>query len=105
MGSKKFEKESGQTDENRIGKVMSKKVDFKLNLKGLNEIMKGTAMQGILQEKGQGVQSRAQGMCPEGEYNTRTVVGRWIATTFVSVQNREAIKDNHDNNTLLKSLK
>lgn len=80
------------------------KVDFKLNLPGLNQIMKGPEMQSILQAKGAEVASRARSMCPEGEYDTRTVSGRWIATTFVSAENREAIKDGCENNTLLKAL-
>lgn len=103
MGSKKFEKESGQTDENRVGKAMSKKVKFKLNLRGLNELMKGPAMQAELQSKGEQIEAIARGMCPEGEYQTRTVTGRWIATTFVSAQNFEAMYDNYENNTLIKA--
>lgn len=83
---------------------MSKKVDFKLNLKGLNEVMKGPAIQGVLQSKGKEVEGRARSMCPEGDYNTRTVSGRWIAATFVSVENKEALKDSYENNTLLKAL-
>lgn len=83
---------------------MGKKVDFKLNLPGLNELMKGPAMQRELQSKGQQVESAARGMCPDGDYNTRTVSGRWIATTFVSAENYEALKDSYENNTLLKAL-
>lgn len=83
---------------------MGKKVDFKLNLPGLNELMKGPAMQSELQSKGKQVEAAARGMCPEGEYKTRTVSGRWIATTFVSVENYEAMKDSYENNTLLKAL-
>ena len=83
---------------------MGKKVDFKLNLPGLNELMKGPAIQSVLQSKGEQVEAAARGMCPEGEYQTRTVTGRWIATTFVSAENHEAIKDGYENNTLLKAL-
>ena len=82
---------------------MGKKIDFRLNLPGLNELMKGPAMQQELQSKGEQVESAARGMCPGGEYQTRTVTGRWIATTFVSAENNEAIKDNYKNNTLLKA--
>ena len=80
------------------------KVNFKLDLKGLNELMKGTEMQGVLRSKGEEVASRAQSMCPGGEYKVRTVTGRYIATTFVAAENREAIKDGFENNTLLKAL-
>lgn len=103
MGSKKFKKESGQTDENRIGIAMGKKVDFKINIKGLREIMLGPAMKGVLQSKGEQIESIAQGMCPKGKYKTRTVGGYHIATTYVSVQNYEAIKDNYEHNTLVKA--
>lgn len=80
------------------------KVKFELNLKGLNELMKGPEMQTILQEKGNEVASRARSMCPDGEYQTRTVTGRFIATTFVSAENWEAIHDGFEHNTLLKAL-
>ena len=83
---------------------MSKKVDFKLNLKGLNELMKGAPMQNVLQQKGKQVESAAQSMCPEGEYNTRTVGGYWIAKTYVSTENYEALEDSREHNTLLKAL-
>lgn len=82
---------------------MGKKIDFRLNLPGLNELMKGPAMQSKLQEKGEQVEAIARGMCPKGEYKTRTVTGRWIASTFVSTQNYEAMRDNLENNTLLKA--
>ena len=82
---------------------MSKKVDFKLNLKGLNELMLGPAMKGVLQSKGEQIEANARSMCPKGEYKTRTVGGYHIATTYVSVQNYEAIKDNYENNTLIKA--
>ena len=80
------------------------KANFELNLPGLNQLMKGPEMQTILQEKGNEVASRAKSMCPKGEYETRTVTGRWIATTFVSAENREAIQDGFEKNTLLKAL-
>lgn len=83
---------------------MGKKVDFKLDLKGLNELMTSPAMQGELQRTGERVEAAARGMCPKGEYKTRTVGGRQIAATWVSVQNREAMQDSLDNNTLLKAL-
>lgn len=80
------------------------KAKFELDLKGLNELMKGAEMQAVLQEKGDEVASRARSMCPEGEYQTRTATGRFIATTFVSAENWEAIHDGFKNNTLLKAL-
>ena len=83
---------------------MSSKVDFKLNLPGLNELMTGPAMKSVLQEKGKKVEAAAQSMCPDGEYNTRTKGGYHAARTFVSVENAEALHDSYENNTLLKAL-
>ena len=80
------------------------KAKFELNLKGLNELMKGAEMQGVLQEKGNEVASRAQSMCPNGEYRVRTVTGNYIATAYVSAQNWEAIHDGFEHNTLLKAI-
>ena len=83
---------------------MGKKVDFKLNLKGLNELMTGPGVQGVLKQAGQQVQGHAQAMCPEGEYNTRVKGGYWTSIAFVSVENREALKDSYEHNTLIKAL-
>ena len=80
------------------------KVKFELNLPGLNQLMKGPEMQAVLQAKGDEGASRASAMCPKGEYNTRTVTGRFIATTFVSAENWAAINDGLEHNTLLKAL-
>lgn len=80
------------------------KVDFKLDLKGLNALMKGAEMQAILQEKGQGVASRAKSMCSDGEYSVRTKPIRWIAVCNISAENAEAVADGFENNTLLKAL-
>ncbi len=80
------------------------KANFELNLPGLNQLMKGPEMQAMLQEKGNEVASRAKSMCPKGEYETRTVTGRFIATTFVSAENWAAINDGFEHNTLNKAL-
>ena len=83
---------------------MGKKVDFKLNLRGLNELMAGPEMQAVLTEKGKRVEAAAQSMCPKGEYQTRTKGGYHAARTFVSVENAEALHDSYENNTMLKAL-
>ena len=80
------------------------KVKFKLNLPGLNQLMKSTEMQGILTQYGQAVSSRAQSMCPEGEYAVRTYPINWIAVCNISAENYEAVKDGYEHNTLLKAL-
>lgn len=82
------------------------KVDFKLNLPGLNQLMKSAEMQNILTEKGREVMSRAYSMSqvPDSEYSMDTKAIRWIAVTNVRAENYEARKDNYENNTLLKAL-
>lgn len=80
------------------------KVRFELNLPGLNEPMKSAEMQTILEQAGNGVASRAQSMCPKGEYSVRTKPINWIAVCNVSAENAEAIRDGYENNTLLKAL-
>jgi len=80
------------------------KVDFKLNLAGLNEIMKSGEMQSILDAKGNEIASRAKSMCPKGEYSVRTYPINFIAVCNVSAENFWAIKDGYENNTLLKAL-
>lgn len=80
------------------------KVKFELNLPGLNQLMKSPEMQNILQAKGSEVASRAHSMCPKGEYSVRTYPINWIAVCNVSAENREAIQDGYEHNTLLKAL-
>lgn len=82
------------------------KVDFKLDLRGLNELMKGPEMQSILNQQGSAVLSRAQSMAQMdgAEYSMNTRAINWIAVTTVRADNFEARKDNYDNNTLLKAL-
>ena len=82
------------------------KVKFKLNLPGLNELMKSSAMQSELIQHGSRVLSGAQSMAQvngaEYSMNTRTI--NWIAVTTIRADNYEARKDNYENNTLLKAL-
>lgn len=80
------------------------KVRFELKLPGLNQLMKSPEMQSILTEKGQAVASRAQSMCPKGEYSVRTYPINWIAVCNISAENAEAVRDGYKNNTLLKAL-
>lgn len=82
------------------------KVDFKLNLPGLNELMKSPEMQSILTEKGAEVMARANGnvQIPDARFSMDTKTINWIAVTTVRADNNEAIAENLRNNTLLKSL-
>ena len=82
------------------------RVEFKLDLRGLNQLMKSPEMQSILAEKGARVASRANSMAAtEGaSYSTNTKTINWIAVTNVRADNGEAIHENYENNTLLKAL-
>lgn len=84
---------------------MAKKVDFKLNLKGLRELMTSAELQSIMQEKGNGVAAAATSMSGEGaEYGVRTKGGYHRAVTYVSCENGKALRDCYENNTLSKAL-
>lgn len=85
------------------------KVKFKLNLKGLNELMKGPEMQAVLDEKGARIMDAANNMAKgngneKAEYSRSVWVGNWIAESQVRCDNSEAVHDNIENNTLLKAL-
>lgn len=75
------------------------KVNFKLNLPGLNQIMKSAEMKSELTRYGQQVASRAG----DG-YESETVEADFVALARISPANYEAVRDNEENNTLLKSL-
>ena len=82
------------------------KVDFKLNLPGLNQLMKSPEMQAILTEKGAEVMARANGnaQISDAQYSMDTKTINWIAVTTVRADNNEAVAENYNNNTLLKAL-
>lgn len=78
---------------------MAKIVEFKLDIKGLRELMKGPEMQAALQEAGDAVASSAG-----GDYRSRVHVADYVAIANVYPDSKEAAKDNYENNTLLKAL-
>lgn len=82
------------------------KVDFELNLPGLNELMKSPAMQSILAEKGAEVAARANGnaQISGAQYGVDTKTINWIAVTTIRADNGAAVLENLERNTLLKSL-
>ncbi len=81
---------------------MSKKVGFKLNLQGLNELMKSKEMQNALEEAGAAVVNAAN----EGAavYGHRTHLGDFTAICNVYPDNKEAAYKNYQQNTLLKAV-
>ena len=80
------------------------KPKFKLNLKGLNQLMKGPEIQAVLNQKGQQIQSQAEQMSNGGEFETETKPLNWIAVTTVRAKDHKAIKSCFEDNTLLKSI-
>ena len=78
---------------------MAKKVEFKLDINGLRELMKSAEMQGALEEAGQSVASAAG-----GDYGHRVHVASYVAICNVYPDTKEAAKDNYENNTLEKAL-
>ena len=82
------------------------KVDFELNLPGINQLMKSPEMQTVLAEKGAEVMARANSnaQVPDAEYSMNTKTINWIAVTTVRAENGAAVLENLEHNTLLKSL-
>ena len=79
---------------------------FKLNLPGLNKLMRGEEMQAVLSAHGATVLNKAQSMAitRNAEYSMETIPLRWIAVTTVRAENGAAVHDNYEHNTLLKAL-
>ena len=75
------------------------KVDFKLNLPGLNEVMKSPGMQAHLAMAGAAVASAAG-----GDYDHKTYVIRYVAVENIFPASKDAARENYQNNTLMKAL-
>lgn len=73
---------------------------FKLNYKGVGELMKSEAMQTVLNEYATNIKNR----CGDG-YEQDIHVGKSRANAMVKAATFKAKKDNMDNNTLLKAVK
>lgn len=78
---------------------MANDVKFKLNLPGLNELMKSGEMQSALLEAGNAVANNAG-----AEYAAEVHIANWIAISNVYPDSKKAANDNFRHNTLLKSL-
>lgn len=75
------------------------KVEFKLNLPGLNELMKSPEMKACLEEAGTAVADAA------GEdYGVRVHDADFVSIANVYPTSQEAAQENYENNTLLKAL-
>lgn len=78
---------------------MANDVKFKLNLAGLNELMKSAEMQSALLEAGNAVASSAG-----SDYAAEVHVANWIAISNVYPNSKQAAHENFEDNTLLKAL-
>ena len=74
-------------------------VEFELNLKGLNELMKSPEMQNCLKEAGEAVAQRAG----EG-FEVDVHNADFAAVCYVDAKSKEAVKASFNDNTLLTAL-
>lgn len=72
----------------------------KLNSAGVRAMLKSSEMQGILKDQADAIVQR----CGDG-YEIDPFVGKRRANVSVRTKSKKAVKDNSENNTLLKSLK
>lgn len=79
---------------------MSEKIKFRLNLAGLNELMKSGAMQGVLNSAA----SQISGAAGDGYEVESAHPISYVAIASVRAATYEARKDCRENNTLLKAL-
>lgn len=71
----------------------------KLELKGINEVMKCDGVQRALQAQGERIARRAG-----SDYAARTHEARWIAVTNIYPNSKRAARENAQDNTLAKAL-
>lgn len=78
---------------------MAKRVRFKLNLPGLNELMKSQEMQDVLLEAGKAV-AQAAG----SDYGAEVHKASYIAISNVYPDSKRAAHENFKDNSLLKAI-
>lgn len=76
------------------------KLKFKLNRKGVAELMKSKEMQEVLREYATNIKNR----CGEG-YEQDMYIGKNRANAMVSAATQQAKSDNLKNNTILKAVR
>lgn len=80
-------------------KTVAKNLKFKLNVSGINELMKSPEMEEYLQEVGEEV-ARAAGP----EYAARTHKAGFTSICNVYPNSKKAAKENYKENTLIKAI-
>lgn len=78
---------------------MAKKIEVKVNISGLNQLMKGSEMQAHLKRAGDAV-ARSAG----ADYAASVHVADFVAIANVYPNSKEAAKENYESNTLLKAI-
>ena len=76
------------------------KMQFKLNRKGVADLMKSAEIQTVLKDYATSIKNR----CGDG-YEQDIHIGKNRANAMVSATTFKAKKDNMDNNTILKAVK
>jgi len=85
--------------------VMNKIQKFKLDIKGLRELMKSDEMQSILGDSVQSVQKTAEGMAPNGsQFGTAVRTVKYVAIGTVYPEGEKAVKATYEENLLEKAL-
>lgn len=73
---------------------------FKLNYKGVGELLKSEPMQKVLSDYATNIRNR----CGDG-YEQDIFIGKTRANAMVSATTYQAKKDNLENNTILKAVR
>lgn len=80
------------------------KTEFELDIKGLQELMKSTEMQQILQETGASVADKATMLSGGENYGHDVRVASYVALGTIFPQSEAAAKASYQDNVLEKSL-
>jgi len=80
------------------------RVDFKLDIKGLRELMKSAEMQQILKETVADVANKASMQTGGDEFGTAIVMGSYVAMGRVFPDSGSAVRAVYQDNVLEKSL-
>ena len=78
---------------------MANKVEVKLNLQGINEVMKSPEIQSACEEAG-----RAVAQAAGSEYGTSSGTINYIAYCNVYPDSEDAAKENFEENSILKAV-
>ena len=81
-------------------------VKFKLNRKGVREVLRGEEIQAVLDQCGERIENIANSNAqdPEAKYSHSVFVGRRRAIAQVRAVDGRGVQENLRNNTLLKAI-